>query len=101
MLHAFTLRVINEKIQERSRPGHRRDQQDELTDAGENLYLSGRKRLAFMDLLVDAYLDQSPEGPAGQPHIDIEGIREEVDTFMFEGESGLPKPRHDRYHPNF
>jgi cytochrome P450 len=88
MLHTFTLRVINEKIEERSRPGHVRQYDEQGGSTTDNLYMSGRKRLAFMDLLVDAYLDQiesSTVTSGAMNKIDIEGIREEVDTFMFEG----------------
>lgn len=55
-------------------------------DQIENLYLGSRKRLAFMDLLVDAYLKpQDPNNSVQESKINFEGIREEVDTFMFEG----------------
>ena len=90
MLHAFTMQVINEKIKQRTENSGKQEEDEagEDNDFEEkrknNIYLSNRKRLAFMDLLIDAYLDQSGES-SGHARIDIEGIREEVDTFMFEG----------------
>ena len=55
VLHAFTVKIINEKIKSRS-------------------FCSNKK--SFLDLLLDAY---------DQDKIDVEGIQEEVDTFMFAG----------------
>lgn len=81
------MQVINEKIKTRSQSGNSwKQDEEEVLNSGQkdNLYLTNRKRLAFMDLLIDAYLDQSEES-IGHGKIDIEGIREEVDTFMFEG----------------
>lgn len=62
-LHAFTTNVINEKIAKRKE----KDAESKF---------SGGKTKAFMDLLLDLY---------EKGDIDVEGIREEVDTFMFEG----------------
>ena len=60
ILHGFTTNVINNNIKERS----------------QNQTSEPRKAKAFMDMLLDLY---------EKGEIDIEGIREEVDTFMFEG----------------
>lgn len=86
-LHSFTLRIIRERIAQRSAPGFVRHSDPEPEPTDENVYLhqGSRKRPAFMDMLVDFYLDRE-QHPEDQ-RIDIEGIREEVDTFMFEGAS--------------
>ncbi|KAI4499225.1 hypothetical protein M0802_005808 [Mischocyttarus mexicanus] len=42
----------------------------------DNKYLKSKKRLSMLDLLIAASWDDQ---------IDVEGIREEIDTFMFEG----------------
>ncbi|EDO31777.1 predicted protein, partial [Nematostella vectensis] len=55
LLHDFTNQVIADRIQERRQK---------------------RRLVAFLDMLLNAY-------DAGE--IDVEGVREEVDTFMFEG----------------
>ncbi|XP_066911192.1 cytochrome P450 4V2-like [Clytia hemisphaerica] len=60
VLHSFTANVINDNIKARQ-------------SGAES---AGRKTKAFMDMLLDLY---------EKGEIDIEGIREEVDTFMFEG----------------
>ena len=60
ILHSFTTKVINNKIQ--ARKTNKKD--------------DGNGIKAFMDMLLDLY---------EKDEIDIDGIREEVDTFMFEG----------------
>ncbi|XP_031558796.1 cytochrome P450 4c3-like [Actinia tenebrosa] len=70
-LHGFTNKVIDERLLERkSSAGQEEREVDEFTGKRK------KRPLAFLDLLLDAFDD-------GQ--IDREGIREEVDTFMFEG----------------
>lgn len=60
LLHEFTFKVIKDKVKARN------SKQDPRV----------KKRLSFIDILMESY-------EVGE--IDIEGLREEVDTFMFEG----------------
>ncbi|KAI2474284.1 hypothetical protein C4B38_000352, partial [Diabrotica virgifera virgifera] len=64
-LHDLSTNVIRER------------EQSKLMDAEGNFSYSKRKRLALLDLMLEAR--------AAGEDIDEEGIREEVDTFMFEG----------------
>ena len=90
-LHEFTEKIIHQKIEERSHKDfvreYKLEDDDGLSEANKhsNVYFVGSsgKRLAFMDLLVDHYLDQD-KYPAEQK-LSTSDIREEVDTFMFEG----------------
>ncbi|XP_058823814.1 cytochrome P450 4C1-like [Topomyia yanbarensis] len=71
-LHKFTDSVIAERrkqLQESGEEGKR------LTKSDENLY--SKQKMTFLDLLLNVNVD-------GMPLDDLE-IREEVDTFMFEG----------------
>ena len=61
----FCMKVIKQRIQERKQ------------EKNENIEMSGsKKKLAFLDMLLENY---------DNGEIDLEGVREEVDTFMFEG----------------
>ncbi|XP_031342518.1 cytochrome P450 4C1-like isoform X2 [Photinus pyralis] len=62
IMHTFSRKVI----QDRKR-----------TFSGINVNLKSKKRLALLDMLISAQLSRND--------IDDDGIREEVDTFMFEG----------------
>ncbi|CAG9830844.1 unnamed protein product [Diabrotica balteata] len=64
-LHDLSTNVIRER------------EQSKQTDAEGNFSYSRRKRLALLDLMLEAR--------AAGENIDEKGIREEVDTFMFEG----------------
>lgn len=76
ILHGFTNKVIDERIADRA--AKKKDPQTEGNDTeqGEEGEFKRKRRLAFLDLLLEAY---------DKGEISREGIREEVDTFMFEG----------------
>ncbi|XP_054287591.1 cytochrome P450 4c3 [Macrosteles quadrilineatus] len=72
ILHSFSNKVISERKAEIAKL---KEQGLQLSDETDDL--GGKKRLAFLDLLIEA----SHEGHV----LSDEDIREEVDTFMFEG----------------
>ncbi|XP_015750059.1 PREDICTED: cytochrome P450 4c3-like [Acropora digitifera] len=76
ILHDFTNKVIDERIAERAARivAPQENQEDSVND--EEVVFKRKKRLAFLDLLLEAY---------DNGEISREGVREEVDTFMFEG----------------
>ncbi|CAL1295803.1 unnamed protein product [Larinioides sclopetarius] len=70
-LHSFTEKVIREKKASLLSKGGK------MSESEDELRLGGKKRQALMDLLLDMHVN-------GQQIME-EDIREEVDTFMFEG----------------
>ncbi|CAH3155033.1 unnamed protein product [Porites lobata] len=73
ILHGFTDKVIDEQIAERAATKRSVGEQGQQNNSE---CQTERKRLAFLDTLLEAYEDGE---------ISREGVREEVDTFMFEG----------------
>uniref|UniRef100_A0A194ALH3 Putative cytochrome P450 4V2 n=1 Tax=Pinctada fucata TaxID=50426 RepID=A0A194ALH3_PINFU len=80
VLHEFTEKVILEKTEEFSKKqesGMTMENVLSSHDSNEDAYMSRKNRLAFLDMLLYAKQDGKPMSSAD--------IREEVDTFMFEG----------------
>lgn len=69
IMHNFTNTVINERRK------YLQNNNDDMQNAVDEI--GGKRKYAFLDLLLQATVDGRP--------LDDEGIREEVDTFMFEG----------------
>ncbi|NP_001165932.1 cytochrome P450 4AB23 [Nasonia vitripennis] len=78
ILHEFTAKVLKERKEYHDRTGNKYLQglTEEDKDGDEDVYMGCKKRLAMLDLLLSAEKDGL---------IDDEGIKEEVDTFTFEG----------------
>ena len=71
ILKDFTVNVINKRIESRML-----SQKHENTDMESINEDSAQRKKFFLDMLLDIY---------DKGEIDVEGITEEVDTFMFEG----------------
>jgi len=65
VLHNFTIDVINKSIERRK-----------MEKASHNKVHDSKKKKVFLEMLLDLY---------DKGEIDVKGIQEEVDTFMFEG----------------
>ncbi|XP_076647597.1 cytochrome P450 4C1 [Halictus rubicundus] len=79
ILHGFTMGIIKERFSyhEKTNDKYLTGFTDDKSQKAEDVDLGIRKRrLAMLDLLIAAHRKNQ---------IDIDGIREEVDTFMFEG----------------
>ncbi|XP_054163850.1 cytochrome P450 4c3-like [Oppia nitens] len=81
-MKAFTMKVICERKQEWIEHIHRNDNNEDIQSKSldaikESNFFNGKKRLAFLDLLLHQHLVAN--------NLTLEDLREEVDTFMFAG----------------
>ncbi|OXA59991.1 Cytochrome P450 4C1 [Folsomia candida] len=77
-LHGFTNKVIAERkaaflSEKKAKPS------EKSVDDSENVYFKTKRRLAFLDLLLEVQAEK------GEQELSDVDIREETDTFMFEG----------------
>lgn len=89
LLASFMDQVVAERIaQLRQKRAHKKAIEEQREEDVQAFYGKGKRKKAFLDLLVETHLDQEeqtgPELPAGQ-RLDLHGIREEVNTFTFAG----------------
>ncbi|KAL7303068.1 hypothetical protein TKK_0004284 [Trichogramma kaykai] len=80
-LHRFTSNIIKERMDYHEKTGGqflKNLNEDEESSEVKEVFGLKKKRLAMLDLLIAAYKENGDQ-------IDEEGIREEVDTFMFAG----------------
>ncbi|XP_046382672.1 cytochrome P450 4C1-like isoform X2 [Ischnura elegans] len=79
IMHSFTNKVIQERKKEYL--DSKRMEVNGFTDENEKFRIK-KRRMAFIDVLIETTLG---DGEEEKHHLTDEGIREEVDTFMFEG----------------
>lgn len=75
IIHGYTKKVIRDRKEALQKSGTQGAAEDAA--AGEDLYFGTKKRLAFLDLLL--------QGNEKHRQLTDDDVREEVDTFMFEG----------------
>ncbi|CAL8127140.1 unnamed protein product [Orchesella dallaii] len=80
ILHDFTNSVIGERKRERKVKSQKSVEVENITKETDNIYFgSSKKKNAFLDLLLDV------QEEVGDTQLTDQDIREETDTFMFEG----------------
>ena len=75
--HSMSRNVINQRKSELLADKKNSNEKQEIKSSEENNYIKSKKRLAFLDLLLEHHLKDNT--------LSLEDIREEVDLFMFAG----------------